>query len=377
MILPIYYNFLPLTQSFSQKLFEVVSLSILPTIVVTAFLFVVFVIVSLVSQPTWPEPSDTAIYPKVVRTAKETYAEKGFNYEHCILDYSTEGSYFHIQYTKEYTEDRFDFDDDGIPQVIIGEDLYYNPVTTAQHALYKHDQYLSGDKKVYADFIKAVRKLEDSQDNDGALRYWYKYPSYIKHRSLEPGWVSAMAQGQALSVYARAFTLTKDPEYLEVGNKAFAFLQTPSEEGGTKTSMKDLNPTLDEYVFYEEYVYSPSVYTLNGFMFTLIGIYDWKVVTETVSPGMSNAAQKAWDEGIETLSHILTYYDIEGISAYDLSYLTYNRRPLINPKYHMVHICQLNAIYQLTDVEIFAEYRDKWIHTAKEISLDSGAAEHQ
>jgi len=72
--------------------------------------------------------------------------------------------------------------------------------------------------------------------------------------------------------------ITKDGRYLHAAENSFQFLTMPQGEGGTLTNMADLNPSLYKYIFFEEYFSKPNGYTLNGFMFTLLGIYDlWQL----------------------------------------------------------------------------------------------------
>jgi hypothetical protein len=91
-----------------------------------------------------------------------------------------------------------------------------------------------------------------------------------------------MAQGQALSVYSRAYRLTHNQKYLGSGKMAFKFLNTPISKGGTLTTLETLNTEYKNgnYFWYEEYISKPNNYTLNGFMYTLFGIYDWSKVVK-------------------------------------------------------------------------------------------------
>lgn len=84
-----------------------------------------------------------------------------------------------------------------------------------------------------------------------------------------------MAQGVALSALARAYNATKDARYLEAGERSLAFISVEKKDGGAKTSLADLHPSLKGYVYFLEYQTEPDVYTLNGYMFALLGLYDW------------------------------------------------------------------------------------------------------
>src|SRR5690606_23362682 len=107
------------------------------------------------------------------------------------------------------------------------------------------------------------------------------------------------------------------------------------------------------YIFFLEYQTEPDVYTLNGFMFTLLGLYDWTTLTN------SKLARSLFEEGIRTLEKILPYYDLGTITSYDLSYITHVRpdfvvpiEPHVVPRYHAVHISQLQALNSVHPSEV-------------------------
>lgn len=49
---------------------------------------------------------------------------------------------------------------------------------------------------------------------------------------LPPGWYSAMAQGQAMSLLVRAYLLTHDAKYLKAAVEAMKLFEISSEQGG-------------------------------------------------------------------------------------------------------------------------------------------------
>ena len=75
-----------------------------------------------------------------------------------------------------------------------------------------------------------------------------KYPGA---REIQSGWYGAMCQGQAISVLVRAYLETKEDRIL-----------TAAEDG-----VKFFNTT------------NPSTFILNGFMYSLLGLYDLKSVS--------------------------------------------------------------------------------------------------
>lgn len=53
-------------------------------------------------------------------------------------------------------------------------------------------------------------------------------------RVLQPGWLSAMAQGHCISVLIRAYTLTKDRRYIEAASNALQPFETEAVDGGVR-----------------------------------------------------------------------------------------------------------------------------------------------
>ncbi len=235
---------------------------------------------------------------------------------------------------------------------------HYTPVLMAQQALMAY----SRDGGPTPMFLKAAAKLLTMQDARGAFPYDFSFRKYAHEENYAPGWVSGMAQGQAMSVFARAYHRTKHARYLAAGKAAFAFMMVPREDGGPFNTLADLDPTLSSHSFVMEYPSTPDVYTLNGFMFAIQGLYDWASVTG------SQDAKLQFDKMIETLVLILPRYDIGNFSAYDLSYITMpktkagkRRMPHLMARYHAIHIEQLWALHAVTGIPVLKETADRWL----------------
>lgn len=123
------------------------------------------------------------------------------------------------------------------------------------------------------------------------------------------------------------------------------------------TTLSDLDPTLDKYIIYEEYPTVPNSYTLNGFMYTLIGLYDWSCVE---SPSKVKA-EEMFKKGCDTLEVILPYFDTGWFTAYDLTHITMLRRkPHIVAGYHCEHVAFCKIFYDITGIEQFNTYYQRW-----------------
>lgn len=310
----------------------------------------------------WPEIKFIPHYKEIVEKSLELYRQQGRNYNVALQEYSPVGDYLNYGQWKKFREtENLTFDDQGVPKVRYGDDFHYNPVTIAQYALAQYGNYiLNGDEGAKYRFLTAVDKLLTLQDEEGALRYTFPWKYYLTGEVFEPGWVSGMAQGQALSALSRAYYVTRDPRYLEAGNKALEFMIRPVEEGGTMSTLEDLDPSLKDYIFFEEYISTPNNYTLNGFMFALLGLYDWQALSEKYHKQRDNVAKHYFELGIKTLINVLPYYDIGGFSSYDLGHLTFNKAPHVGVGYHAVHIYLLHALHSVTGEKWLQHFETVW-----------------
>jgi hypothetical protein len=267
--------------------------------------------------------------------------------------------YWGRDYFSNYTADNatVKLDENGIPMSVYGPKFHYNPVTVAQYALSLYGRILLGYKS-RDQFIRACEKLISMQDSSGAFRFYFDYPgpAGITYAS---GWVSSLAQAHALSVFSRAYKLTNNNKYLKAGNLALFYMTIPV--GGVQGILKGFSPDLDKYIFFEEYPSNPNLYTLNGFVLTILGLYDWWLLNPVEKSGNHAIAKEYFTKCMITLRYMLPMYDAGGYSVYDLSHITFNSSPAVNVGYHKLHIELLAAIYSITKDEWINYYKKLWM----------------
>ncbi|MBS2970723.1 D-glucuronyl C5-epimerase family protein [Metabacillus sp. KIGAM252] len=291
----------------------------------------------------------------------QQYIEKDYQYQPFIQDYKINNDYLNFSTAKEFKPEKFTWDENGIPMVKYGTRIEYNPVTTAQGALFYHGKFLTSQRSEDREaFLKLADALIKMQSKDGAFRYSFSHRiPHLKTR-YPAGWVSGMAQGQALSVFSRAYEVTKDIKYKLAGNASFNFLTTPVSKGGTMTDLSHISSKWKDQIWFEEYVTSPkNNYTLNGYIYTLLGLYDWGYNPEMASYG-GEKAKILFQRGQDSVKKILLKYDVGGYTAYDLSHLTLKQEPHVVIEYHRVHISQMYVMYRLTGSKYFLEYYNRW-----------------
>ena len=102
-------------------------------------------------------------------------------------------------------------------------------------------------------------------------------------------------------------------------------------------------------------------YTLNGFVFTLLGIYDWSTIDPEAAGESAATAGRFFDCGLASVLYTLPYYDVNGMSAYDLGHVLAERPANVQAEYHAIHIQLLNALYSIEPLPGLAEWRDAWM----------------
>jgi len=266
-----------------------------------------------------------------------------------IGDYGSIGRYY--MNFEEKTRYGGPFDPEGIPVLdykgSVG--LQYNPNAIAQYALGFYDLYLDTKKENFKEiFLKqADWFVENIRIIEGDIGLWeYKF-DFEYHKGLKAPWHSALAQGQGISVLARAYELTKNDIYKQAAAKAFRAFEKEITEPGGVTFTDD-----NGYTWFEELIFNPPTHVLNGFIWATWGVYDYYLLTK------NQKALQLFNEAVRTLEDNIHRYDIGFWTVYHL--LPTRLKMVVSPYYQRLHIIQLKATYGITGKEIFKKYAQKW-----------------
>lgn len=228
-------------------------------------------------------------------------------------------------------------DADGIPLVVLsdGKQCHF-PITVTQKALGHWDRWVI--EKAEADkleFLRLCDWLTKSQDCRGGWDTWG--PLGMKTCSK----YSSMTQAEAISALVRAWELTGQRVYKTVARKAILLFFDSIEDGGV--TYVDGND-----VFLEEVVAEPRSTILNGWIFSLFGLYDYDLAFG------EDRVRELYRQSIDTLARCLECYDCGYWSWYD----TDGR--IASPFYHKLHVSQLDALSRVDGHSQFAFYRERW-----------------
>lgn len=241
-------------------------------------------------------------------------------------------------------------DPQGIPMLNYHgrQSLQYNPIAVAQYGLGNYNLFRrtgSGERRTrflaVADWL-----VENLELNSSGLSVWNHHFDWEYRTKLVAPWFSGLAQGQGISVLARAHAETGDQAYLDAAHRAFEPFGISVDEGGVAFVDSEGNTWI------EEYIVSPPTHILNGFIWASWGVYDYFLVTGSLE------VKALFDSAVRTIAANLTKYDLRYWSLYEQSG---TKLPMVaSPFYHRLHITQLRVMYRLTGEERFNSFADRW-----------------
>ena len=245
---------------------------------------------------------------------------------------------------------KFLFDSEGVPLLphylqSSNTGTHYYPISIGQYALAIYHEYQKFKKKEdLKRFLNLANWFVTNQNQNG---FWYSHTDMSKFQLSQP-WVSAMAQGRAISVLTRAFHVTDERKYLNSALKALETFSVKTKDGGITTVLGV------DSVFYQEYPGKTNSFVLNGAIFALWGLYDLYLLGEE---GASES-KEYFKKGVNGVLSKIESYDIGFWTKYDL--YPKNGLNACTSHYHDIHIKQMKVMHQLTKENIFKEKYELW-----------------
>lgn len=220
----------------------------------------------------------------------------------------------------------------------------YQPTNIAQYALAQWNAYLvTGDEKHRQAFMIQAQWLVEHEtslaDDTGGWPIPFANPDYYAQ---EP-WLSAMTQGEGISVLVRAYRLTGEEIFLHVARRAVRTFELDIQDGGVSASVGEGG------IFFEEVAVYPAAHILNGYLFALFGLYDYVALT-------GNARIAALiRRSLATLHTLIREFNVGYWSRYDLLH-----RRLAPRFYHALHITQFEALARYSGCEHCVALAARW-----------------
>lgn len=274
-------------------------------------------------------------YPDLAGAAARTAA---YDPASVYVDYGSSGSSF-----KSRLQNGLVLDARGIPKVRYRFGTYYNPTVVARYGLAVVSAYISSDRFQTARNLERVRAIAEwlvaNQDRRGRWLFGFNLELRAIGTRVNAPWVSAMAQGVAMSFLTRAYRVTRDARYLAAAARALAPFARSTRSGGVVADFAG-RP------WYEEYPSVVPSHVLNGFMFSLVGLYD-ECRWQRRACGLFNV-------GMHSLRLRIARFDRGRGSYY------YPGRIPVGRDYHRLHVSLLTALTSVRRVPSLNRVRRRW-----------------
>jgi hypothetical protein len=235
-------------------------------------------------------------------------------------------------------------DQDGVPYQVSRTFTSYNPAYVALYGLRALDAYSQGsDDSGRERFELQVSWLRSHalRRADGAIVWTYNFKWREHNCVLRPPWISSMAQGLAISALVRAHRLTGNAADLELARAAVLPFALGIAEGG----VRDI---LANGAVYEEYAALPTTRVLDGFLFSLLGLYDLAIETSDAE------VHALFIAGVRGLAAEMPLWDTGEWSWYG------RRLYLAPPAYHSINRALLTAVATAAGNEELRRVAETW-----------------
>ena len=285
-----------------------------------------------------------------VRTIYEEVAEFRFHYPLVVVPEAGPKDslhyYLHKYRKKPPYRTTTHFDANGIPQVwnrLTG--IVYRPGYIAMYAIGNLNLYLRHNDPALLDkFLKQIEWLENNVEvrDDGAAVWPHHFDlrdGAVHHKA---PWLSSNVQGLIISALVRGWRVTRRPRLLELLRRSARIFELDERHGGVRACGEG-------HVVYTEAPGLPTPGIMDGFMRSLVGLYDLYVET-----GEPRVQQLFWD-GVEGLEHFLPTWDYRGKWSWYS-----NREYLCPPAYHWLNLLLLDILGRLTGNSQFNEVAASW-----------------
>lgn len=240
---------------------------------------------------------------------------------------------------------------EGVPKVNYGGTIgiQTNYTTVAQYGLSLYNLYLdTKDEKVLNEFYKQVDFIENGGTNLNSNTIVYQYGFDDASYKLKAGWVSSIAQGNVLSILARAYKLDRNSKHLEISRKVYNGMILSVENGGT------YRKTSDGFIWFEEAPSEKESLILNGFMYAVIGIYDYADISKDES------VLNVFKESLKSFDRTISYYDTGTWILYDRMF-----KRKVSKGYIAIHARCAEHFYEITKDEYYLNLANKWFNYIK------------
>lgn len=222
-----------------------------------------------------------------------------------------------------------------------GLGVHFQPVNTMQEVEWLMPRGSTPDDSIIQMSEHLYRYLLWRTADGRRFPVWeYEFPWSSGGVSVPAPWISGMAQGLGLALFAEAYKRTNSPVWRSRTYEVLNSLYVPWQDGGV------LLPDTSHGYWWEEY--HPTVQVWNGSALALLGVgYAAQIMHD---PEMD----RLFSRGIDALKYYTPFYDTG-------SWTRYSRMDAYNSvSYHHFCIAILDALYAQTNDPWFKTTADRW-----------------
>jgi len=207
-----------------------------------------------------------------LRAARREFLEYRFDYPvETVEKAAVPGSLHYYVSSERLWLDNLETDGDGVAMKFYRvHGRQYNPLFVAWWALVNLHRHLDRPNESHRQaFVRQVQWLKSQAVTrpDGSI-VWPCYFDWQEGRCrMRSPWISAMYQGVVISTLIRAYRMSGDRQLLTLCERGARVFEKTVEAGGVRTIESGK-------VLYEEYPGYPLPRVLDGFLFSLLGLYD-------------------------------------------------------------------------------------------------------
>lgn len=276
--------------------------------------------------------------------------------------YETNGTYMNHANWNGGLWDRVIFDDEGIPLVQYHDGLKYVPTTAFHWGLVSFSKWITtGNQSNFDDAMEVAIWAVENQSETGGWGWFFNHSFHGGVLGdMYSGWYGGMTQGLGMSFLTRMYAETGNQSFKDAALNATELLSIPVEQGGVLR-------TYNGHLWYEEYP-TPDAgsFVLNGYIYSLIGLYDLWVVFNSTEAG------ELYQNGTDSLYAMIGLFDLGCASSYDL---VHHSVPGTAPNiaregYHSLHIT-LISVMNIFENDGFQTVEDRWIEYAGDVCFSS------
>lgn len=217
------------------------------------------------------------------------------------------------------------------------------PAALAQLGLGWGERVLDGEEHASARLIAVAQLvLERGHEADDGLRW--AHDVHVRKYGVDGPFCSALAQGQAASLFLRAGRVTKDDSWTDRARRAVGPLA--AERTTDIVSWTAAGPVLEELPAH------PRTHILNGWISGLWGLREVAIVCRDAR------AQAAFERGVSCLEKLIGCYDVGWWTKYSL--FPWSMPDLAKPIYHRFHADQVAVLARQTESTVLAQAAARW-----------------